>query len=71
MMEQFFRNWLTHLLCDDEAVEVDSGYRGDVKMKEPLMACATKMCKEKSQVQGRHENVNGRMKQFDVLTTHF
>ena len=66
-----FRNQLTHLMCDDEAVEVDSGYGGDIKMKRPMMAYTSKMRKEKSQVGGQHENVNGRLKQFNVLTTHF
>ena len=66
-----FKSQLTHLLCEDEAVEVDAGYKGDHKMKSPNIGMTRAMRKEKSVVRGRHENVNGRLKQFNVLTTHF
>ena len=66
-----FRQKLTHLLCEGEGVEVDGGYKGDARMKTPRMGMTSKIRKEKSVVRGRHENVNGRLKQFNVLTTHF
>ena len=66
-----FRDRLLNLVCKDKAVEVEAGYQGDVKMKRPNMGMTLKMRKEKSQVRGCCENANGRLKQFNVLTTHF
>ena len=66
-----FRSLLTHLLCKDKGVEVDAGYKGDTKMKTPNMGITRQIRKEKRKVRGRHKNVNRRLKQFNVLKTHF
>jgi hypothetical protein len=66
-----FRTGLSPLLFDDEAVECDRGYGGDFKMKTPSMGETSKQRKMKSNVRAQHEAVNGRLKQFNVLTTHF
>ena len=41
------------------------------KMKMLCMGITPGISKQKNIVCGRHENVNGRLKQFNVLTTHF
>ena len=66
-----FRNGLSPLLHDDEAVEVDRGYGGDNKMKTPSMGINSKERKMKSNARAQQEAVNGRLKQFNILTTHF
>ena len=66
-----FRNGLSPLLHDDEGVECDRGYGGDDKMKTPSMGFDSKQRKMKSNARAQHEAVNGRLKQFNVLTTHF
>ena len=67
-----FRTDLSPLLFDDKAVECDRGYGGDFKMKSPGMGDSTsKERKMKSNFRAQHEAVNGRLKQFNVLTTHF
>ena len=42
-----FKSQLTHLLCENEAVEVDAGYGGDPKMKNPNVGITRQMQKEK------------------------
>ena len=66
-----FKEGLKNLLFDEELVEVDAGYRGDDKFMNPNMASGSDGRKEKSIVRGRHENVNGRLKIYNVLTTYF
>ena len=66
-----FREGLSKLLYDEEAVEVDGGYGGDKKMKPPMMGMDSKERKMKSIARAQHEAVNGRLKQFNVLTCHF
>ena len=66
-----FREGLSGLLFDEEAVEVDGGYKGDDKMKLPSMGINSSKRKMKSNVRAQHEAINGRLKQFGVLTTHF
>lgn len=68
---KIFKETLSGLLCDDEAVEVDRGPKGDVKLKHPQAGFDSKEREEKSKVRGRHENVNGRLKMFHVLSDHF
>jgi hypothetical protein len=68
---QIFNADLTHRLCDDECVEVDQGYKGNEKFKTPEMGADSKGRKEKSLVRARHENINGKLKTFNLLTTHF
>eukprot|EP00536_Pseudo-nitzschia_multiseries_P016490 jgi/Psemu1/46397/gm1.46397_g len=66
-----FKEGLSNLLHDDEAVEVDRGYRGDDKMKLPDMGFTWIERKMKSNARLQHETVNGRLKIFNVLTSHF
>ena len=65
-----FREGLSRLLHEDEAVEVDKGYAGDDKMKLPGMGKDSKERKMKSNARAQQEAVNGRLKQFNVLPTH-
>eukprot|EP00536_Pseudo-nitzschia_multiseries_P018673 jgi/Psemu1/56738/gm1.56738_g len=62
---------LSNLLHDDEAVEVDRGYRGDDRMKLPDMGFTWIERKMKPNAWAQHETVNGRLKIFNVLTLHF
>ena len=62
---------LLTLLAEDEGVEVDQGYQGHDKFKGPLTANSCHDCKSKSVVRGRHENINSRLKIFDVLNIPF
>lgn len=66
-----FINTLANLLADDEGVEVDGVYKGHNKLKAPTVATSRDERKQKSQARGRHENVNGRLKIFNVLNTPF
>ena len=66
-----FKNGLSTKLHEEEAVEADRGYKGDDKLKLPGMAITSKERKMKSNARAQHEAVNGRLKQFNVLTTHF
>eukprot|EP00536_Pseudo-nitzschia_multiseries_P013949 jgi/Psemu1/36960/gm1.36960_g len=67
-----FKEGLSTLLHDDEGVEVDRGYKGDDKMvKLPDMGMISKQRKMKAKARAQHETVNGRLKIFNVLTTHF
>eukprot|EP00536_Pseudo-nitzschia_multiseries_P014378 jgi/Psemu1/38484/gm1.38484_g len=62
---------LRNLLHDNEAVEVDRGYRGDDKMKLSDIGFTWIERKMKSNAWLQHETVNGRLKIFNVLTLHF
>lgn len=64
-------NGLLPLLADGEGVKVDGGYRGHDKFKTPKAALSREGRKMKSVVRGRHENVNSRLKIFDVLNIPF
>eukprot|EP00536_Pseudo-nitzschia_multiseries_P015770 jgi/Psemu1/43791/gm1.43791_g len=66
-----YKEGLSNLLHDDEAVEVDRGYRGHDKMKLPDMGLTGIERKMKSNAQSQHETVKGRLKIFNVLTSHF
>lgn len=61
---------ITHL-AEDEGIEVDGGYKGHNKFKKPETASTREARKQKSVVRGRHENVNSRLKIFDVLNVPF
>lgn len=69
--QEIFKEGLKHHLYDDECVEDDSGYKGDDKFMRPTMGSDSKGRKQKSIIRGRHENINGRLKIFNVLTTYF
>lgn len=66
-----FGNTLADLLADDEGAEVDGVYKGHDKLKAPTVAKSRAERKQKSQARGRHENVNGRLKIFNVLNNSF
>eukprot|EP00536_Pseudo-nitzschia_multiseries_P006474 jgi/Psemu1/193182/e_gw1.138.9.1 len=66
-----FKEGLSTLLHDDEGVEVDRGYKGDDEMKLPDMGMTSKQRKMKANARAQHETVNGRLKIFNALTTHF
>ena len=68
---RIFREGLSTLLCRDECVECDKGYLGDDKMRLPHMGFTSKERKMKSNARAQQECINGRLKQFNVLTTHF
>eukprot|EP00536_Pseudo-nitzschia_multiseries_P008751 jgi/Psemu1/21310/gm1.21310_g len=67
-----FKEGLSTLLHNDEGVEVDRGYKGDDKMKLPDMGMTSKQRRKmKANARAQHETVNGRLKIFNALTTHF
>ena len=63
-----FKQALAGLLAGGEGVEAGAGYQGHFKLKAPSAAAARAGRKQKSQVRGRHENANGRLKAFNVLS---
>jgi hypothetical protein len=56
---------------DDEPAEGDAGPGGDPRLMKPLAGPSTVARKQKSSYRGRQETVFSRMKQFNVLDTHF
>ena len=65
--KEIFDTFLAHKLIPGEAVEADSGYRGRSQIFLPGEAQTRKARKQKSQVRGRHENINARLKVFGVM----
>lgn len=66
-----FKKDLSGLLAEDEAVEADAGYKGDDKLKNPQTSKSRNERLQKSGVRGRHENVNSRLKIFNLLNIPF
>ena len=66
-----FKDGLATLLFEEEGVEVDKGYTGDDRFKTPGIGLTSQKRKMKSNARSQHEAVNGRLKQFNVLSTHF
>ena len=66
-----FREGLRNHLFDDEAVECDRGYGEDDILKAPQVGSDSNERKMKSNPRAQHEAVNGRLKQFKVLDSHF
>jgi hypothetical protein len=66
-----FSETLSALLCEDEGVEVDGGYRGNDRMKAPNVAKSSAERKQKSVVRGRHEVINSRLKIYNVFNISF
>lgn len=64
---EIFDSYLSNELIPGEAVEADSGYTGRPQIFTPGVGKTHKERKQKSQVRGRHENVNGRLKVFGVM----
>ena len=52
-------------------MEADGGYIGHHKLMAPTVATSRDDRKTKSVVRGRHENINGRLKIFNVLVVPF
>jgi hypothetical protein len=67
----FEEDGLAEMLCDDEGIEVDKGYQGDERLKNPLIAQSQEDRIQKSRVRARHEIVNGRLKNFRILDDVF
>lgn len=67
----FTDDGLKDALCDQECVEVDKGYQGDDKFKNPCISQSRNDRTQKSRVRARHENVNGVLKKFAVLDDVF
>lgn len=68
---KIFRDTLANLLADDEGCEVDGVYGGHPKLKAPEVRTSREDGKQKSIVRGRHENINGRLKIYNVLNIPF
>ena len=68
-----FEQGLDTLLHPEEAVEADRGMGGgDTRLKHPSMGMTgSGERKMKSNTHAQQEAVNSRLKQFNVLTTHF
>ena len=66
-----FEIGLSNQIGANEVVEADGVYRGPEKAMMPTMGINSAARKQKSVARGRHEVVNGRLKQFSVLTTFF
>jgi hypothetical protein len=65
--DTIFMNELAHLLCENEGVEVDAGYKGHDKLKNKMVSISMGHRKQKSAVRARHEIINSRLKQFNTL----
>jgi hypothetical protein len=66
-----FRTGLGLVIPDDEPIEVDAGVKGDPRLMLPLMGTTSLARKQKSVYRARQESIFSRMKQFNVLDTHF
>jgi len=66
-----FRTGLGLVIPDDEPIEVDAGVKGDPRLMRPLMGTTSLARKQKSVYRARQESIFSRMKQFNVLDTHF
>jgi hypothetical protein len=66
-----FKTGLGMELPADEPVEVDAGVKGDPRLMRPLMGVTSLARKQKSVYRARQESIFSRMKQFNVLDTHF
>lgn len=64
---EIFDLFLAKELLPWEGVEADSGYTGRSQIFTPGVGKTRKDLKQKSQIRGRHENVNGRLKVFGVM----
>ena len=64
---EIFDTFLAAKLIQGEAVEADSGYTGRAQIFTPGVGKSHMVRKQKSQVRGRHEMVNGRLKVFGIM----
>jgi hypothetical protein len=68
---KIFREGFGLEIPDDESVEVDASPGGDPQLMKPLTGPSTVARKQKSSHRGRQETIFSRMKQLNVLDTHF
>jgi transposase len=62
---------LAHRLYKNEGVDVDGGYKGHDALKNKMVSISRAQRKQKSAVRARHETINSRLKQFNVLNFPF
>lgn len=62
---------LLPLLPATEPIEVDAGPKGDSRLMGPAAGSSRIIRKKKSVARGRQETIFSRLKQFNVLDTHF
>ena len=67
----FKEDGLLDALAEEECVEVDMGYQGSTKLKNPRIYQSRIDKKQKSILRTCQENVNGQLKQFQVLNGVF
>ena len=65
--KDIFDLYLQDKLIEGEGVEADNGYTGRVAIYTPAVGKTRVARKQKSQIRGRHENVNGLFKVFGVM----
>ena len=66
-----FRVGLKHRLAAGEMVVADKGYRGDRKTRTPAHRVSETDTRAMKKALSRHETVNKRIKQFNILTQKF
>jgi len=68
---RIFRHRLKAFLLPNELVEVDKGYRGDERCRIPQHRVSHSDERAKRRARARHEQINSRIKIFNVLTDEF
>jgi hypothetical protein len=66
-----FKEGLANLLAEDEGVECDAGYKGHYSLKSKDVSSSRLQRREKNKTRARHENINARLKLFQVLNVPF
>ena len=66
-----FRSALLQELMPGERVETDQGYRGEIACSRPSDYVTDEEKWMKSKAMARHENINGRLKRFNILTHRY
>lgn len=66
-----FKEDLATKLLQYEGVEADAGYRGHPALKNKMTSVSREQRKQKGVVRSRHEIINSRLKQFNVLNFPF
>ncbi len=67
---EIFHSGLVHWLDEFERVEADDGYIGEVPQKVKCPGCASNLTENQemqNQVWSRHESLNGRLKNWEIL----
>ena len=71
---KIFHSGLAHWLDEFERVEVDDGYIGEVPKKVKCPGCAsnpTENQEMQNRVRSRHESLNGRLKNWEILKSMY